>query len=108
MTLITPFDDSESTDRSLAAAERLLERAGLVLAELNEKISNNDIVAAAGAKAALTEFTSAFHTAMKERNRVADDRKKANGIVGDYAVDFDAARAEIGRRLACLRAVSDG
>ncbi len=40
---------------------------------------------------------------MQERNRVDKYRKDIAGGVGGGALDLDAARDEIGRRLACLR-----
>ncbi len=102
MTLITPFGDGP-TDECLVVAEELFKEAGLALAQLTKKIRRHELEAARGAKAALSEVLGAYQLAMKERNRVADERRKGSGIVGDYAIDFDAARDEIGRRLACLR-----
>ncbi len=40
---------------------------------------------------------------LEERMKVAKLSKQEAGVVYDYALDFDAARTEIGRRLACLR-----
>jgi len=107
MALISTFGDGPP-DECLAVAEELFKEAGLALAELTKKIRRHELDAARGAKSALTEVLAAYQLAMKERNRVADERRKDSGIVGDYAVDFDAARDEIGRRLACLRAAGDG
>jgi hypothetical protein len=45
----------------------------------------------------------ALQMVMDERTRVEKLRKNVAGVVRDYAIDFDAARDEIGRRLACLR-----
>jgi hypothetical protein len=45
---------------------------------------------------------------MDERARVEKLRKQIAGVVGDHALDFDAARTEIGRRLACLRDAGGG
>ena len=108
MTLITPFEDDGTADESLAAAEELLKEVGLALADLSKKIRQDDVEAGRAAKAVLSEFTHARNMASRERIRVVDERKKGAGIVGDYAIDFDAARDEIGRRLDCLRAASDG
>ncbi len=107
MALITPFEDAEP-DECLAVAEELFREAGLALAELTKKIRKHELDDARKAKAALSEVVSAYQIAMKERNRVAEDRRKGRGIAGEYAIDFDAARDEIGRRLACLRAAGDG
>lgn len=51
-------------------------------------------------------FRKELPIALKERERLESERAKRDGIAGDrpYALDFDAARHEIGRRLACLSA----
>ena len=51
-------------------------------------------------------FKSLVPQIMSERERLEKDRDKRRGIADGYshAVDFDAARQEIGRRLACLAA----
>jgi hypothetical protein len=54
------------------------------------------------------EVKAAYKLALEERTRVAKLRKDEAGIVYDYALDFDAARDEICRRLACLRDAGDG
>lgn len=107
MVLITPFD-AVAPDVCLEVAEELFMEAGLALAELTKKIRRHELDDARKAKAALSEVIAAYQIAMKERNRVAEDRRKGSGVVGDYAIDFDAARDEIGRRLACLREAGDG
>lgn len=56
----------------------------------------------------MKELRQAFHTAMEERTRVEKLRRQDAGVVRDYALDFDAARAEIGRRLARLRDAGGG
>ena len=45
---------------------------------------------------------------MVERNRVDKLRKDIAGEVGGGSLDLDAARDEIGRRLACLRRAGGG
>lgn len=52
---------------------------------------------------AVKDLRAAFQLVMDERTRVEKLRKQVAGVVHDYALDFDAARDEIGRRLACLR-----
>ena len=54
------------------------------------------------------EYNLALQTFLSERAKVEKLRKDTEGIVHDYALDFDAARDEIGRRLACLRDAADG
>ena len=107
MTLIKPFEN-DPADACLAVAEELFMDAGLALAQLTKKIKRHELEPARSAKAALSEVLAAYQLAMKERNRVADERRKSSGIDGSYAIDFDAARDEIRRRMACLRAAGDG
>lgn len=57
---------------------------------------------AKAAAAAVRDMKAAFQLAMEERTRVEKLRKDAAGIVHGYAIDLDAARAEVGRRLARL------
>lgn len=103
MTLIKPLDDNQVADESLAVAEQLFEEAGVILGRLLSRTRQDDEDAAKQVKTAVAELSRGWQMAVMERNRVADERKKSAGIVGTYALDFDAARAEIRRRLACLR-----
>jgi hypothetical protein len=54
------------------------------------------------------DLKQAFQVAMDERTRVDRLRKHASGIGPGGTLDFDAARDEIGRRLACLRDAGGG
>ncbi|HQU69236.1 MAG TPA: hypothetical protein PLI43_13735 [Albidovulum sp.] len=56
----------------------------------------------------IRDMRAAYQLAVEERARIARLRKDDAGIVYDYALDFDAARDEICRRLACLRDAGDG
>lgn len=108
MTLIRPFEDGAGRDECLAVAEELFRDAGLALADLINRMKRQDDGAARGSKSALSEVMAAYQLAMKERNRVAEERRKSGGLARDFAIDFDAARDEIGRRLACLRDAGGG
>lgn len=57
---------------------------------------------------AVKDLRTAFQMVMEERVRVEKLRKQVAGVTGDNALDFDAARAEIGRRLARLRDAGAG
>lgn len=52
---------------------------------------------------AVKDLKTAFQMVMDERTRVDKLRRQAAGAVGDHALDFGAARDEIGRRVARLR-----
>jgi hypothetical protein len=55
------------------------------------------------AQALMRDLRSMFQTFMDERTRVDKLRQQTAGVVRGHALDFDAARDEIGRRLARLR-----
>lgn len=55
------------------------------------------------AQAAVRDLKQTFQMVMEERTRVDKLRKQVDGVVRGHALDFEAARDEIGRRLACLR-----
>ncbi len=102
MTLIKTFDDDDRHDQDLAAAEDLWKEAGRIFAHWIKK-AQQDEDALNGVKHAASEYVSSHKLVVTERSRVADERRKQTGANGNYAIDFDAARDEIGRRLACLR-----
>ncbi|MDJ0827681.1 MAG: hypothetical protein QNJ16_19500 [Rhodobacter sp.] len=108
MTLIKPIDDGTAVDENLAVAEQLFKEAGAILGDLLLRARQDDEEAISRLKTAVKELSDGWKMASMERNRVAEERKTQRGIVGDYAIDFDAARAEIGRRLDRLRAAGDG
>lgn len=103
MTIIKASERSVTGEELLVIADRLFEQAGQ---QLGDKLSNlkQDDEAAVGLKAAVKEVADSWRTAMNERHRLADERRKERGLVGDYAIDMGAARDEIERRLAHLRA----
>ena len=85
-----------------------IEEAIQDVAVIKEKIRRQDIEALPELKAAVPNATQATKLLLQEVGRVHELHKKKAGIVHDYAIDFDAARAEIGRRLACLRDAGGG
>ncbi len=57
---------------------------------------------------AAKDLKAAFNLALEERNKVEKLRKQVAGAVGTGTLDLDAARIEVGRRLACLRDAGPG
>lgn len=57
---------------------------------------------------AVRDLRAAFQLVMEERTRVEKLRSKVADVVGGGTLDFDAARDEIGRRLARLRDAGNG
>ena len=73
-----------------------------------EKIKQGEFDNLKDATRSLKDLRMAFQLAVEERAKLAKFDKEKAGVVYDYALDFDAARAEIGRRLARLRDAGDG
>ncbi|MDB6453229.1 hypothetical protein [Falsirhodobacter sp. 20TX0035] len=87
----------------LAETERLYREVAEELAVATRRVSEGDMGEVAGAMRAMKDLRAAFQMVMEERTRVEKLRKQAGGVVNEYALDLDAARDEIGRRLARLR-----
>ena len=103
------FSDREGAPVDLLAESEMLfrdmaEEMALALRRFRE----GDFSEAKGASAAAKDLRAAYHLVMDERTRVEKLRKQVAGVVHDYALDFDAARDEIGRRLARLREAGGG
>ncbi len=92
----------------LAATEDLYREAAEDLARARRGLRKGKIDEAKLAVQAVKDLKLAFQMVMDERARVEKLRKQIAGVVGDHALDFDAARTEIGRRLACLRDAGGG
>ena len=107
MTTQTPGDGA--APRSMISNATLLyETAADVFALVIDEARDGDPKAAKEALGYAREFRQALLAVLNERATIEKLRKDAEGIVHDYALDFDRARAEIGRRLACLRDAADG
>ena len=64
-------------------------------------------IEAKSATQAVREMRQLLLLVLEERSKVAKLSKQHEGIAYDYALDLDAARAEIGSRLARLRDAGD-
>jgi hypothetical protein len=87
----------------LAASENMLARAALQFEQAIRRLERAETVEPKAATVAMDGYTAAFHRAMTERDKVDKLRNQISGTVGGRTLDLDAARVEIGRRLACLR-----
>ncbi|WP_422073667.1 hypothetical protein [Tranquillimonas rosea] len=67
-------------------------------------LKDRDDLAEAEIKQKAAEYRRATQTLFDERKRLEDHLKRLEGIAREYALDFDAVRAEIGGRLDRLRA----
>ena len=102
-----PSQDTLPVDL-LEATEDLYREAAedLVLAQRRLRQGSVDDVKAA--TQAVKDLKVAFQLVMDERTRIEKLRRQVAGVVHGHTIDFDSARAEIGRRLACLRDAGGG
>jgi HEPN domain-containing protein len=107
MTCDLPSDEPRPVDL-LAATEELYRQAAEDLVLAQRKLRQGSVDEVKAAAQAVKDLKAAFQLVMDERTRIETLRKKVAGVVHDYAIDFDAARAEVGRRLACLRDAGGG
>lgn len=77
------------------------------ISDATEKIKQGEFDNLKNVTRSLKDLRMAFQLAVEERTKLAKFDKEKAGVVYDYALDFDAARTEIGRRLACLREAGD-
>lgn len=103
MTLIKATDTG-ATDECVELAERHLMEALRAVAEITDKIRRQELGELPDLAKAAANASAATRQLLTEKNRVYEQQKRTVGIARDYAIDFDAARAEIGRRMARLRA----
>lgn len=92
----------------LTVTEQHLARSVDDLNRVINQIKAGDTSHAKEVSGIVTLLGKALQSALDERVRVEKLRRQDAGIVTDYALDFDAARDEVGRRLACLRAAGGG
>lgn len=107
MTINTSLDDIGSAEGILSIAEkhfgRMLRRAEEIIEMLEQE--DNDVSKEAAGR--IRDLGKAVQTTLDERSKLEKLRKHTAGIVHEYALDFDAARDEIGRRMARLRDAGD-
>lgn len=100
--------EAGSSEALLKQAEDQFSRVALELGEAARRAVDGDPGAAKAAAQAARELRDAFRTLMSERERVDKLRTQIAGVAGSCELDFDAARDEIGRRLARLRDAGSG
>jgi len=102
-------DGGGSGDDVLAVTEGLYREAAVELYRTIEAIRAGDFSEIRAAHTAIRDLRGAAQQALEERGKVDKLRKQIAGQVGaGGALDFDGARTEIGRRLACLRDAGGG
>ncbi len=102
------FSAGDSAPAVLEATEHLFRDAAADLALALTAVRQGQLSEAKAAAGAVRDLKAAFVMVMEERARVEKLRKLVAGAVGTGTLDLDAARDEIGRRLACLRDAGAG
>ncbi len=93
----------------LAVAEGLYRDAAVELYRVIEAIRAGEMAEIKAAQVAIRDLRATALHVLDERGKVDKLRKQIAGQVGaGGALDFDGARVEIGRRLACLRDAGEG
>ena len=104
-------DENPATEGSanlLTFAHGLFLEAAENLAAAIARSRDDATLTPKAALGAAKDMTAAFHTVMAERTRIDAIRSKTAGVAGEGTLDLDAARSEIGRRLARLRNAAGG
>lgn len=99
--------DAPSVDLLEETEELYREIAG-ELALAMRGVRQGEVKDAKVAAQAVKDLRTAFQMVMEERVRVEKLRRQVAGVVRDNVLDLDAARLEIGRRLARLRDAGGG
>ncbi len=103
MTLITPEEGPTTLSTSITTLEQQLADMRADLVELYQKIRAGEFDQVKNATRATTEIRQWLKIAIEAEATLEKRNKHDRGIVHDYAIDFDAARNEIGSRLDRLR-----
>jgi hypothetical protein len=86
-----------------AETEQMFRETAEELARAIKKLRDGAYGDAKTATVAVRDLKAAFELVMEERTRVEKLRRHVTGAVGAQALNFGAARDEIGKRLARLR-----
>ena len=107
MALIIPFRDEGPTPRMLEIANQHYEDALEALEIVKLYLKEGTAISGAEISRTASDLRKATQTLFDERKRLDDQRRKEAGLAGEFGLDFDAARDEIGRRLDHLRAARE-
>ena len=104
MTLIKPEGADGTADGILSAARENFYETAAEIDRYRKRLRAGEKVPSSELRKMKSELKAVATLYYKEASRLADQSKKKAGIAHDHAIDFDAARREIRRRMACLRA----
>jgi hypothetical protein len=95
MTLHSSVGDEFDPKSILGSANRNLERTIDALETAMCRLESGDVGTGTDVQKAIAEMRKAQDTALRERQKVDDDRRKLELETTDGAIDFDAARTSI-------------
>jgi hypothetical protein len=98
-----PLRDEGDAEVRFREAARLYDSAVISLNDLTEKVREGDVTDASKMLNTINVLHKATNALFEARKALEDKRKRAAGVVYDYAVDMSEARAEVGRLLDRLR-----
>ena len=107
MTVKTPLGEDGNSEEILLIAEKQFGRMLRRAEDIIEMLEDEQGGASKEAAVRIRDLGKAIQTTLDERAKLEKLRKNNAGIVHEYALDFDAARDEIGRRMARLRDAGD-
>jgi hypothetical protein len=102
-----PRDRLESTLKQVAHLRRCIDEAIETIGQSVEDEASKGVSVTELSKK-LAELRKMNSVALNEEQHLATELRKENGGLGPGAFDLEAARAEIGRRLAGLRTARSG
>lgn len=111
MRLDTPAEEGKAPRPLVSEASLLYTTAAEVFAQMIRELQGGALDEAKRAPGYARELRQALQAVLTERTILEKLRKEHGcdgGGNGGRELDFAAARAEIGRRLACLRDAADG
>lgn len=98
-----PAEGEAAAWAMLEEAEEHYGRTIRVLNQIIEEVEAGNTERARSLRGALSDLNKAVQTAFDERLRVAKRLREESGSAHEYALDLDAARLEVGRRLDRMR-----
>jgi hypothetical protein len=104
MSLIRPEGDDGTAERILSTARANFYETAAEIDRYRRRLMAGEKVPTSALRKMRSELKEVATLYYKEASRLADETRKKAGIVRGHAIDFDAARREIRRRMACLRA----
>lgn len=97
-----PVHSDGPATEGLAEAQALFDSARRQLFGVIRDVESGETPAVKKLQPLLAELRRATWTIHEERKKQDEERKRELGIVNGRALDLDAAREEVQRRLACL------